>query len=790
MTARVKWDGVEAAYAAAEAWIDRGLRNDDSVFTPGRSIWTRELLGELHHRFLDRPDDSSRPFLEKLKDQLEGSPPEVYQLMGEVLFVHYLLLDPNEPAIRTVLEWSPSPVNISPELVDGLQFLFINIGVAKTLIPFQLGTLIETVEQWKDLDPGARDRLLDDPWDFKEFLFSRHFTSQLLANKQNTGRLERHLLLHIIFPDTFERILQNRKNRIAGTSGFAHFVDEDTEDLDLKIQQIRDGLEAELGRDFDFFDDDIIRLWQDVPPTPPPPPPWDRFIRKAQAYVDTGRLEAEEIDYKLVIGERIAEAREVVLGDANGWGDLVKRGIGGNLVFSISQAKFRGWIDGSPDDALAALKALWAREDLDCTERISRFCQLLPREVASGTGTRMSVISVLLMGLDAEQFPPFRVGVFTPAYQSTEYEEPEPKWDEAAIYGHALSFLDRFIEESASRGLELRHRLDAQSVVWAIGRDRGNGPMDDGNGEGDGRERRPDLNPLARRLHLPASFLKDIDVLLRDKKQAVFQGPPGTGKTYVAQQLAEVLGGSPDRVTLVQFHPSYSYEDFVQGYRPTMSEQGGAGFAIRNGPLLQAAERARKESQYDHYLVIDEINRGNLAKVFGELYYLLEYRDREMRLQYSEEPFSLPNNLHIIGTMNTADRSIALVDLALRRRFYFVEFHPDRLPIRGLLRRYLREKSPDMEWVADLVDRANDELRGDRHAAIGPSHFLRENLDEDDVERIWEHSILPYIEERLFGYDASRLQDFTIEKLLEGLAAAIPGPEEEGMPDDSASGAS
>ena len=120
MTARVKWDGVEAAYAAAEAWIDRGLRNDDSVFTPGRSIWTRELLGELHHRFLDRPDDSSRPFLEKLKDQLEGSPPEVYQLMGEVLFVHYLLLDPNEPAIRTVLEWSPSPVNISPELVDGL----------------------------------------------------------------------------------------------------------------------------------------------------------------------------------------------------------------------------------------------------------------------------------------------------------------------------------------------------------------------------------------------------------------------------------------------------------------------------------------------------------------------------------------------------------------------------------------------------------------------------------------------------------------------------------------------
>ena len=420
---------------------------------------------------------------------------------------------------------------------------------------------------------------------------------------------------------------------------------------------------------------------------------------------------------------------------------------------------------------------------MDCTERISRFCRLLPRSAASGPGTRMAVISVLLMGLDAKQFPPFRVGVFDLAYQRTGYDGPEPDWDEAAIYGHALAFLDRFIEEAAARGLELRHRLDAQSAVWQIGRGRGNGKKN-------GREPKPDLNSLARKLYLPASFLQDIALLLRDKKQVIFQGPPGTGKTYVAQELAETLAGSKDRVTLVQFHPSYSYEDFVQGYRPTMSEQGGAGFDIRNGPLLQAAGQARNERGANHYLVIDEINRGNLAKVFGELYYLLEYRDREMRLQYSEEPFSLPGNLHIIGTMNTADRSIALVDLALRRRFYFVEFHPDRPPIRGLLRRYLRDKSPDMEWVADLVDRANDELKGDRHAAIGPSYFLRENLDEDDVERAWEHSVLPYIEERLFGYDSSRLDDFTLEELLEGLTAAIPGQDEEGPPSAAASAGS
>ena len=131
--------------------------------------------------------------------------------------------------------------------------------------------------------------------------------------------------------------------------------------------------------------------------------------------------------------------------------------------------------------------------------------------------------------------------------------------------------------------------------------------------------------------------------------------------------------------------------------------------------------------------MIDEINRGNLAKVFGELYFLLEYRDSEMDLQYSDEPFSLPGNLYIIGTMNTADRSIALVDLALRRRFYFVEFHPDDDPVKSVLRNWLLDKAPDMEWVADVIERANDHLREDRHAAIGPSYFMKDNLDDDMV---------------------------------------------------------
>ena len=277
-------------------------------------------------------------------------------------------------------------------------------------------------------------------------------------------------------------------------------------------------------------------------------------------------------------------------------------------------------------------------------------------------------------------------------------------------------------------------------------------------------EREPDLHSLAKELTLPAEFLEEINALLEDKRQIIFQGPPGTGKTYVAQKLARHLAGSEDQVTLVQFHPSYAYEDFVQGFRPTLLNNGQPGFKLTDGPLRKAADEARNEPQAKHFLVIDEINRGNLARVFGELYFLLEYRDSEMDLQYSEEPFSLPSNLYIIGTMNTADRSIALVDLALRRRFYFVEFHPDDEPVKDVLRTWLNANVDGMEWVADVVDRANEKLRNDRHAAIGPSYFMKPALDETAVKRIWKHSVLPYIEERLFGNE-DRIAEFNLDVL-------------------------
>ena len=762
--------GAETVYAAAAAWVDRGLRRDDSLFTPGVPIWTDRWLEELRKGFLEQPYESAgRSFLDKLERQLRGAPPEAYQLMAEVLYVHLLIVSTTdstreEKLLERVLGWSPQPVSIPPELTAGLVPGIVGPGQAfHSYRPHQVGLIIEFALQWKQLQPDHREHLLQDAWAFSDFLMGLQLGSALLRERENRSRTQRHALLHLVHPDTFESIVsEDHKVKIA--TAFEGLLDEPPRDVDHALQMIRPVLEDRHGGEtFHFYRPDIRKLWDDAYT----PDLWDTYVENAREYVDMGRLDFEETDYKVEIGERLAEAREAALVQSSSWPDLVKRGLNSNLIHHVSMAKFRDWIDDAPDEALGALKAIWADGDRSASERVRAFSDLLPTSTNSGVGVRTTIASVLLMGLDAERYPPFRTTLFEQAYERTGYKRPTPGADEASLYGHALGFLDRFIDEASARGLNLRHRLDAQSVVWAI---KPGEPVSEP--ETPPEPEGPSLTELAHTLNVPASFLEEIDLLLEDKRQVIFQGPPGTGKTFVAQELALCLAGSAERVTLVQFHPSYAYEDLVQGYRPALSD-GQPTFELRSGPLLQAAEAARAEPEADHFLVVDEVNRGNLAKVFGELYFLLEYREKGIRLQYADgtgPPFSLPDNLYVIGTMNTADRSIALVDLALRRRFHFVEFHPDEPPIKDLLRRWLIANGlADMVWVADVVDRANELLRDDRHAAIGPSHFIKPKLREADVERIWKHSVLPYIEERLLG-SPDRVAAFALERLRASLS--------------------
>ncbi|HWG73526.1 MAG TPA: AAA family ATPase [Acidimicrobiales bacterium] len=280
---------------------------------------------------------------------------------------------------------------------------------------------------------------------------------------------------------------------------------------------------------------------------------------------------------------------------------------------------------------------------------------------------------------------------------------------------------------------------------------------------------------LAVELFVESRWLDRVRNLLDERRQLIFYGPPGTGKTYLARKLAADLVG-PEQVKLVQFHPAFTYEDFFEGYRPAPGSGGTIGFELRPGPLRQLVSRAIEHRDQAFVLIIDEINRANLAKVFGELYFLLEYRDQAVDLLYSsgDEPFTLPPNLYLIGTMNTADRSIALVDSAMRRRFAFVALDPAAEPTALLLRRWSAHHQLPAT-AADLLDELNRRI-DDPDFRVGPSYFMRQAapgaFNPDRLEVIWDSDIEPLLEEHYYGQWASIAARFSLAALLKVLPGA------------------
>ena len=262
-------NGVENVYAAAGEWIERALLNDDSLFAPGNAIWTAERLAELRRRFLDQPDESGDNFYVKLERQLRASAPEIHQLMGEVLYLHVLIIW--EPSMRSETKKDRvervlalgAPVRKVPHcLADGLAPGFVNLGAGYSKnLPFMVGFIINFVEQWKALEPDKHRRMLEDPWAFKDFATKVELQGKLYLESMTRHRGQIDALLHLVHPDDFEPMTsRGRKAKIA--NAFAHLVQEPTDDVDRKLRQIRSSLEIEY-ESIDFFDPSIRIRWDD-----------------------------------------------------------------------------------------------------------------------------------------------------------------------------------------------------------------------------------------------------------------------------------------------------------------------------------------------------------------------------------------------------------------------------------------------------------------------------------------------------------------------------------------------
>jgi len=250
--------------------------------------------------------------------------------------------------------------------------------------------------------------------------------------------------------------------------------------------------------------------------------------------------------------------------------------------------------------------------------------------------------------------------------------------------------------------------------------------------------------------------------LLLTKKNVILQGAPGVGKTFAAKRLAFSIMGEKDnnRVKMVQFHQSYSYEDFIMGFRPTET-----GFELKKGVFYEFCRKAAEDDR-PYFFIIDEINRGNLSKIFGELFMLIESDKRgvELQLLYADEQFSIPSNVHIIGMMNTADRSLAMLDYALRRRFAFFEITP-AFASSGFRAYRTKINNPKFDRLIATVEQLNEVIANDDSLGegfcIGHSYFCtKATINDEWMKSVVEYELIPLLKEYWFD-EATKVKDWS-----------------------------
>ncbi|MFI5905973.1 McrB family protein [Dactylosporangium sp. NPDC051541] len=716
----------EPVYAAARKVLQAGLAADGSAFTPGQPVWTAAAADALHTALAGQPDTAHGSFETKLKAQLYGLGPDAIQLMAELFYLHLLL--PRDiggaakrALVASALDMLPLPVKVPADLDVVLDSGLVRAGAAyMTQRARQIAYLVRFVHHWKHLPADRPAAALADPWEFRQ-----------IAESVAVGSAysQRNILLNLAFPETFPAIV-SRRHKAQIVAAFANELPQSSGDQERDLADIWHVLSERDGTPVRFYAPPYVGQWRDTPDA----------VEKDEAPRSGWLVRGAKVHGQNLIGQWLREG-----------------------FCSIAFPE------------LPAVEPGLTRAELD-----ERLQAATPGLSAAQRGGRVGVLDRFLNRIRegdlvvTVDWKGFYVGTVTGPVTWFDSPGRVSNRRRTVVWANPDAPIPRDKLSAAAR-----NKLAGQLTITDLGIATGEfealvaGDLDREAEPVDEVELREPTPALAERLLLDLEWLAETVDLLREKKQIILYGPPGTGKTYLAYELAQFLTGEADNAyRLVQFHPSYAYEDFFEGFRPTRGDQsGGIAFSLEPGPLKRLVLDAKEEPAQPFILIIDEINRANLAKVFGELYFLLEYRDRRIQLQYSpDEDFELPPNVYIIGTMNTADRSIALVDAAMRRRFLFQGLFPGEPPLRDMLRRWLRAHQLP-EDRADLLDELNRAI-GDRDAAVGPSYLMNLRVaDERGLARIWRTAIEPLLEERHLGDGVDVRAHYGIEALRRRLNA-------------------